>query len=93
MANLHLVVNKKWFDQIFSGEKIEEYREVKPFWEKRLSKEFSNIDFQLGYSKNAPRMIVEKKYIEIKKITHEHFNNKEIEVFAIGLGKILNTRR
>ena len=33
---LNLVVTKKWFDMIASGEKTEEYREIKGFWLNRL---------------------------------------------------------
>ena len=33
---LHLVLKRKWWDMIECGEKKEEYREVKPYWEKRL---------------------------------------------------------
>lgn len=33
---LYLSLKKKWFDLIKSGVKKEEYREIKPFWEKRL---------------------------------------------------------
>lgn len=33
---LTLSLKKKWFDMIASGEKTEEYREIKPYWEKRL---------------------------------------------------------
>lgn len=29
---LHLTLKKKWFDMIASGEKKEEYREVKKYW-------------------------------------------------------------
>lgn len=36
MAVLHLTLKKKWFDMIASGEKKEEYREIKPYWIKRL---------------------------------------------------------
>ncbi len=31
-------VKKEWFDKIKSGEKTHEYREVKPYWTKRLMK-------------------------------------------------------
>lgn len=34
---LNLVVSKQWFDMIASGEKTEEYREIKPYWIKRLT--------------------------------------------------------
>jgi hypothetical protein len=33
---LHLTLKKKWFDMIASGEKKEEYREVKTYWAARL---------------------------------------------------------
>lgn len=34
---LNLVVTKKWFDMIESGTKKEEYREIKPYWIRRLT--------------------------------------------------------
>lgn len=33
---LTLPIKKKWFDMILSGEKKEEYREIKPYWTKRF---------------------------------------------------------
>lgn len=33
---LDLVLKSKWYDMIASGEKHEEYREIKPCWIKRL---------------------------------------------------------
>ncbi|MHA1342381.1 MAG: ASCH domain-containing protein [Promethearchaeota archaeon] len=33
---LHLNLKKKWFDMIAYGEKKEEYREIKEYWNKRL---------------------------------------------------------
>ena len=38
MKILHLTIKKKWFDMILSGEKKEEYREIKPYWNRRLLK-------------------------------------------------------
>ena len=35
---LPLVLKKKWYDLIASGEKTEEYRDAKPFWDKRINK-------------------------------------------------------
>lgn len=44
--------------QIWSGEKHEEYREIKPYWEKRLEKVRGFNDFPIGlragYSPNSP---------------------------------------
>lgn len=67
MRILHLTLYKEWFDKIASGEKKEEYREDKSYWQKRLLKPdgfprvFDVIRFRNGYSKNAPSMDVEWK--------------------------------
>jgi len=37
MQVLHLTLKKKWFDMISSGEKKEEYREIKRYWADRLT--------------------------------------------------------
>lgn len=36
MKVLHLPLKKEWYEMIESGVKTEEYREIKPYWEKRL---------------------------------------------------------
>lgn len=36
MKTLKLTLKKQWFDLIKSGEKREEYREIKPYWFQRL---------------------------------------------------------
>jgi len=69
MKILHLNLKKKWFDMILSGEKKEEYREMKPYWQRRLVKEgywhsqavkdFDIIRFKNGYQKDAREMDVE----------------------------------
>lgn len=41
---LQLRLKKKWFDMILSGEKKEEYRDIKPFWAVRLMSSFYVID-------------------------------------------------
>ena len=40
---LVLPIKKKWFDMIRSGEKKEEYREIKPYWTKRLNNELDRM--------------------------------------------------
>lgn len=42
---LILPTKKKWFDMELSGEKKDEYREIKPYWEKRFIKIFGEIAF------------------------------------------------
>ena len=48
-----LPIKKMWFDMILSGEKKEEYREIKPYYESRLPKNFgyflSNGELQPAY--------------------------------------------
>lgn len=34
---LYLTLKKKWFDLIKSGQKTSEFREIKPYWIKRLT--------------------------------------------------------
>lgn len=46
---LKLVVKKKWFDMIVSGEKTEEYREIKPYWIDKLVNQDADSDF-IGYA-------------------------------------------
>lgn len=76
---LTLPIKKKWFDMIKSGEKKEEYREIKPYYDSRfliyydyivgtriLKKQSApnEIIFRNGYSKNSPKI---KCKIEIEK--------------------------
>ena len=35
---LHLPLKAEWYEMIESGVKTEEYREIKPYWEKRFAK-------------------------------------------------------
>lgn len=50
---LILPIKRKWFDMIASGEKKEEYREIKPYWTKRLLK--SDIKFNIDTIMNKMR--------------------------------------
>ena len=46
-------LNKKWFDKIKSGEKTHEYREVKPYWSRRIDnflKQYQYLDEDDEYS-------------------------------------------
>lgn len=62
---LNLTIKRKPFDEIRSGKKIIENREIKPYWTKRLLdkdgliKFFDEIHFRNGYSKDSPFMRVE----------------------------------
>ena len=97
---LTLTVSKQWFDKILSGEKTEEYREIKPYWVARLFHNNSDIvDVRNFASSLAGRTDLLKKYIDaqrivLKQYTHILFINgyrkdsprieKEIESITIG---------
>lgn len=80
---LHLTLLRKWFDEIASGKKKIEYREIKPYWTKRLFdnegllKKYDFIIFKNGYSKNCPEMKVEFKGLRVR------------EQYELLLGKIV----
>ena len=79
---LHLTLLRKWFDLIASGEKTKEFRDIKPYWTKRLlGKEFDEIYFKNGYSKNALFMRIQWKGM-----------NREKDKYAIILGKVLEIK-
>lgn len=64
---LVLPIKKKWFDMIKSGEKKEEYREIKPYYARRFH-DFLNMNksipiiFRNGYRKDSPKI---KCYINV----------------------------
>ena len=88
MKILHLTLHKKWFDQILTGTKKTEFREVKPYWTKRLfnpdgkPKKFDAVFFRNGYSKTCRKMKVKCLGIRRRK------GKKEYEIL---LGKIINS--
>jgi hypothetical protein len=89
---LHLTLKKKYFDLIVKRKKKEEYRENKPYWQKRLIdkkgyKDFDEIYFRNGYTKKSPVMIVESK--KVFRTYVPEYNNV---MFRIKLGKILEVK-
>lgn len=52
-----LTLKKKWFEMILSGAKTEEYREMKPYWEKRFTNYFGKY---YDFSKDKPTMVWNK---------------------------------
>ena len=92
---LNLVVSKQWFEKIVSGEKTEEYREIKPYWASRLVNQDSESGM-VGFDEfgGYTAVIGEPEY---KPFTHVLFINgyrkdsprveKEIEGITIGKPK------
>ena len=78
MKILHLNLYRKYFDQILKGEKTTEYREVTPYWSKRLEgRHYDVIQFRNGYATDAPTMLVEYNGYDVK------------DRYEIKLGKII----
>lgn len=92
---LKLTLKKKWFDMISSGEKKEEYREIKPYWIKRLKfdiwnvRPFLYVEFRNGYMKDSPRIKVELKKIMIGKGREEWGAEQNKEYYILHLGDVV----
>ena len=113
MKILHLTLKRRWFHMIASGEKKEEYREIKPYWIQRLTwHEFHKADsltllhnlankkairtdydailFKNGYSKDAPKMLVELKGIHYGYPAKQEWSDSKNQdwFFCLELGEI-----
>ena len=83
---LHLVLKKKYFERIYNKTKKLEYRDLTPYWSKRLEgKDFTHIKFQLAYSKNPPTMLVEV-------LDENIVDYKNKKSYAFDLGKITEVK-
>lgn len=88
MKILHLTIKKKWFDMILSGDKTEEYREIKPYWRIRLlNKKYTHALFRNGYKSDSPKALFELEQICIGEGRLAWGAPKGIEVFILALGK------
>ena len=103
MRTLHLNLKKQWFDMISSGEKKEEYREIKPYWEKRLEdtplapfvanfKKFDTVTFKNGYQKNASTMVVECLGVDLDYSRPEWCDGVKDMFYVIKLGEIITPK-
>ncbi|GAB1351347.1 hypothetical protein MASR1M12_00770 [Erysipelotrichia bacterium] len=75
---LHLVLKKRWFDMFASGDKTEEYREVKPHWQRIFANGLIKIGgiyhnpesvivcFSHGYRKNRPQLYFRCRGLEVR---------------------------
>jgi hypothetical protein len=86
MRVLHLIIQRKWFDQIASGDKRHEFREAKPYWARRLEgKAFDQVQFRCGYASSAPSMLV-----ECRGISKGTWLGRP--AYIIALGQVLETK-
>lgn len=63
---LNLVVNKKWFDMIASGEKTEEYRNIKSYWVNQLveTKCGSSDEYRRAKTNPVFYMLISNTYLK-----------------------------
>ena len=93
MKPLPLTLKKQWFDMIASGQKTEEYREIKPYWTTRLKDpaRYQTVQFKNGYSKHAPTVTLELLGIT-KGIGKPQWGAPHTRVYILQLGKILTKK-
>lgn len=103
---LHLNLKRKWFDMVLNGEKTEEYRDIKPFWDKRFWHLFpqeikgetyfpivDTITFSNGYSKTRSQFVIELKGLKKNIGFQEWGAEKGVEYYVFSLGKIIKAGR
>lgn len=75
---------------IASGEKTEEYREIKPYWTIRFADNtFDEIKFRNGYAADAPTVTVELRDISLR-IGKPELGAPVGLVYTLKLGRILD---
>ena len=95
MSDLHLHVKTEYFEAIKRGEKTEEYRLHTGYWVKRLvempsgkKREFGHVVIYNGFKSGAEnRLSFPWRGWHLKGVTHPHFGEDEVTVFAIKLEK------
>jgi hypothetical protein len=85
MQRLTTTIRRKPFAEILSSKKKIEYREIKEYWENRLSKYKPPFLLRLinGMSKQAPELTV-----QVAKVPR---NNREV-MYELHLGKIVESK-
>lgn len=89
MSDLIIPIKGIYFDQIASGEKLEEYRLVTGYWMKRLyGRHYDRVILTRGYPKGGgvegvTRLTREWRRWEFRDIQHPHFGPVVVRVFAI----------
>lgn len=98
---LHLNLRKKWFDMIASGEKKEEYREIKPYWNRVFGSNIKikgryyhpsdiQICFSNGYSSDRRQMIVECEHCVTRVGKTEWGAAPDQQYYTLVLGDIIS---
>ncbi len=85
--NLRVAVNGEYFDDAKAGIKTHEYRLKTPYWTKRLvGRHYDTFTMTKGYPKRGDKeriLTMPYRGYEEQTITHKHFGDKPVDVFAI----------
>lgn len=95
---LKLTLKYKWYDMIDSGVKLEEYRDITPFYKSRIEKYIKALEngddvyvtFYKAYTKDRLRMTFRIDYIVKTEGKQEWGALPGIKYYCIGLGKRIN---
>lgn len=89
MSTLTLPIKRKYFELIKSGKKLEEYRDVKDYWTKRIMKDgITKVKLRVGYPKEETpdnTIVVKFKGYEIKRLNTQTYGDKD--VYAIDVSE------
>lgn len=87
MKTLHLTLKKKWFDVIASGEKKEEYREIKEYWVTRLCEKHPGSIGGNFMDRHKPIAYTFKKFDTVTFSKGYTKTRRVVELLGISIGK------
>lgn len=85
MKILYLPLKAKWYNMIDSGVKPEDYRDIKPYWQKRLNKDYTHVMFSYGYTKRKMMFRIYKIITGYGKTKWGAPSDKEVFIIKLGL--------
>ena len=79
MKDLHLVLTHHWFNEIYEGRKLIEYRTLNSYWRKRiLDKFFDRVIFHKGYTNEV--VVAEISEVDIGECPYDGYDGKHIRI-------------
>lgn len=92
MSTLKLTIHKQYFDMIASGEKLEEYRQIKPHWFSRLIHDaprvrefFSTFPIEIICSAKYSNILAFRQYDYIEFINGYKPDSPRVTVQCLGI--------
>lgn len=86
--DLILNMKREWFAKIWNGEKTIEYRERKPYWDKRIGNWVGQrgkfVLMVLGYQRRTPAMLLQVDRVSIGECPYEGWGGEYYQLhFAV----------